>query len=347
MGILGRKPNVASLARKGDVEGLAEATCYRELERTSPETVNDVGIPVRTDAILALGQHGADAGQEAVVAALRDPADRVRCAAIRVLYARKRAGVLVQALRWLPAGKGQSRAFAARAVLGLQESLSAAAVANALIHNEDEELLSDEDEPLIQILIGEERAEQADELIRLLVSSLADERTIVADRAGELLLRLAPASTDALVAELRTGPAAAEAAYVLSRMANPQTLDALVEGLGHSDPRARAESAAALAELQDPAAVKPLLSATHDTDHGVRAQAGLALDRLGTAAVIVGVAALLEPIVREAVRSAPAEPQPKAGSRPRPARRNTRSRKSNGGPPDVGDPPSNKKPRAA
>jgi HEAT repeat protein len=336
MGLLERKPNVESLARREDLEGLVEATCYRELVRASPDTVSDQGIPVRTEAILALGELGPDAGEEAVAMALRDPADRVRCAAVRVLYARKQAGVLMQALRWLPANKGQARAFAVRAILGLKDSLTAAVLADALVHSEDEELLSEDDEPLIEVLLGEERADETAELIQLLVSSLADERTIVADRAGELLLRLAPASTEALVTELRTGPAAAEAAYVLSRMANPRTLDVLVEALGHGDPTVRAESAAALGELQDPVAVKPLLSATHDVDHSVRTQASRALDRLGTAAVIVGVAALLEPIVVEAVKSA-------AKGRAQTARRKPRGHNSNGGPPDVADPPSSKK----
>jgi HEAT repeat protein len=326
MGLLGRKPSVESLARNEDVEGLVEASSYRELVRKSPESVSDLGVPVRTEAILALGELGADEGQEAVAIALRDPADRVRCAAVRVLYARRNAGVLVQALRWLPVGKGQSRTFAVRAVLGLRGSLRAS-LADALIHNENEELLNEDDEPLIQALLEDEaEAEDEDELIELLVSSLADERAIVADRAGELLLRLAPASTEAVVDELRTGPAAAEAAYVLSRMADPQTLDALVDALGHGDPRVRAESAAALAELQDPAAVKPLLAATHDRDHGVRIQASRALDRLGTAAVIVGVAALLEPMVQEAVTSAAKAPR-------QPARRKSQARRSNGGPP--------------
>ena len=340
MGILGHKPNVESLARREDLEGLVEATCYRELVRTSSDTVKDQGIPVRTGAILALGELGPDAGEEAVALALRDPADRVRCAAVRVLYARKQAGVLMQALRWLPADKGQARAFAVRAILGLKNSLTAAVLADALIHNEDEELLNEDDEPLIQVLLGEERGEETAELIQLLVSSLADERTIVADRAGELLLRLAPASTEALVSELRTGPAAAEAAYVLSRMADPETLDALVDALGHWDPRVRAESAAALAELEDPVVVKPLLGATHDADQNVRTQAGRALDRLGTAAVIVGVAVLLEPMIQEAVQSA-------AKARPQSARRKPRASQSNGGPPAAADPPSTKKRPAA
>ena len=292
MAILVRKPNVELLARKRDVDGLVRAAGYRKVERTSTKTVRDLGIPVRVKAILALGRLGADS--ETVAAALRDPADRVRRTAVRVLYDRKEAGLLVRALRWLPAGKGQSRALVRRAVLALQESLAPAALAEALIQGENEELLNKEDEPLIQALLEEERAEETDEMISLLVSSLADERGIVAQRAEELLVRLGPASTDALVAELRSGPAAADAAYVLSRMANPETLDALVEALGHFDPRVRAGSAVALAELRDPVAIRPLLEAAGDTDQDVRTQAGLALDRLGAAALIVGVATALE-----------------------------------------------------
>jgi hypothetical protein len=332
MDLPGRQPNVESLARHEDVEGLVEATSYREPVRTSPEPVNDLGVAVRTDAILALGDLGGQAGQEAVASALRDPADPVRCAAVRVLYARKQAGVLVQALRWLPAGRGQSREFALRAVRALRESLTPVALADALLQSEDDELLNEDDEQLIMALLEGHRADDAEELIQFLVSSLADERTIVADRAGELLLRLAPAGTDAVVTVLRTGPAAAEAAYVLGRIGDPQTVDALVEALGHNDATVRAESAAALAELQDPVAVKPLLTATYDADHRVRIQARLALDRLGTAATIIGVAALLEPMILEAVEAATSRAKGDADSRSPPVRRQRRSRRSNGAP---------------
>jgi HEAT repeat protein len=302
---LARKPNVKSLSRREDVEGLVEATSYRELTRTSLENVTDLGIPVRAAAILALGELGPRAGHEAVVLALRDPADRVRCAAVRVMHARQDADGLVQALRWLPTDEGQSRIRALQAIRGLHESLTPAALADALIHRDDEELLSEDDAPLIHGLLEEEQGTTVDDLIQLLISSLADERGIVIDRAGELLRQLAPATTEAVVAELRTGPAAAEAAYVLGGIADPQTLDALVEALRHDDPTVRAESAAALAELQDPAAVEPLLlRATEDKEHAVRMKAGKALERLGTVAVIVGVASLLKPMIDDAIAAA-------------------------------------------
>jgi HEAT repeat protein len=334
IGVLGRKPKVESLARDEDVEGLVEATSYYELVRTSPEAVSDLGIPVRAEAILALSELGPEAGKKAVAGALRDPADSVRCAAVRVLHARQEADALLEALRWLPATEGESRELALRAVLGLRELVTPVVLADAMIHGEHEELLDEDDEPLIESLIEQGGGDAGGALIELLVSSLADERGIVVDRAGELLRRLAPAGVEALVAELRSGPAASEAAYVLGTIADRKTLGPLVEGLGHNDPRVRAESAAALSELRDPAAVKPLLAATHDADHGVRTQATRALDGLGTAAVIVGVAALLEPVIREAAWAGAGEAEGEAKARPRSEARKPRSRRSNGGPPD-------------
>jgi HEAT repeat protein len=134
------------------------------------------------------------------------------------------------------------------------------------------------------------------------------------------------------------------AAYVLGSIGDPRTLPALVDGLRHAHPRVRRESACALAELQDPAAVKPLLRATRDPDHAVRTQAGMALDGLGSAAVIVGVAALMRPLVEEAVRTAIAAPDSGTDSGSDrwgpPSRSRSRSQYPNGRPAREPEPPS-------
>jgi HEAT repeat protein len=338
-----RKPNIKSLVRREDVDGLLEAASYKELAPASEGGVSDLGIPVRVDAILALGTLAPEHARGAIAAALRDPADRVRCAAVRVLHALHEVDVLTAALQWLPGERGHSRTLASQAILNLRESIAPAAVADAVIHREDDDVLGDQDAQLILALLDDQAAAASDEVLELLIVALGDARGIVIDRAAELLVRLAPESVDALVDELRAGPNAADAAYVLGRIGDPATVDVLVKGLRHRDPRARAESAAALAELQDPVAVKALLRVTHDPDHTVRSQAGKALDRMGTIAVIEGVAELLRPVVRDAVRStmrqaeddADAEkPQPRSASRRRP-----RPPHSNGGPPESAHPP--------
>jgi HEAT repeat protein len=336
-----RKPNIKSLVRREDVDGLLKAATYQELISSSAETVRDLGIPVRADAIVALGTLAPEPGRQAITAGLRDPADQVRCAAVRVLHALDEVDVLAEAVRWLPQ-KGHSRKLTLQAIIDLRKSVRPSAVADALVHREDEHLLGEQDAQLILALLEHERADVTDEVLELLVLALGDERGIVVDRAAEMLVRLAPESIGALVDELRTGSNPTEAAYVLGRIGDPRTLDPLVKALRHRDARVRAESAAALAELQDPAAVEPLLRATRDSEHSVRTQASAALDRLGTTAVIFGVAALVQPMIVEAVRSAIPRPEVEVDGRAKPrrspARRQSRSRRSNGGPPEATDP---------
>jgi HEAT repeat protein len=340
-----RKPNIKSLVRREDVDGLVEAASYQELAPGSDGTVSDLGIPIRVDAILALGTLAPERAQGPIAAALRDPADRVRCAAVRVLHALQEVDALTEALQWLPTQSGNSRTLASQAILNLRTSIRHSAVVDAVIHHEQDDLLGDQDVQLILALLEEATEDATDEVLRALIVALDDERGIVVDRAAELLVRLAPESIDPLVHELREGVNPADAAYVLGRIGDPRTLNVLVKSLRHRNTRVRAESAAALAELQDPAAVKPLLRATHDPEHSVRGQARVALDRMGTVAVIEGVAELLRPVVREAVRSAipQAEAESDGGSQQRrsSARRRPRSSRSNGGSPEAVDPPVN------
>lgn len=301
MGLLGdRKPKIESLAREGDAEELAEAALYEERKPGPSGGMRDFGVPIRAEAIAALGALGPDQGQEAVELALRDPAERVRVTAIRVLHGRRKADVLARALRWLPGGESQSRKFALRAVYDLRELASPRMVAEAMVGREDDSQLGDDDAPLIAWLIEEQRPEQKQELTRALVSALGDSRTVVADRAAELLVELAPSSSAAVLAELEGGSATSEAAWVLGQIGDPETLDALMEGLAHEDPATRRECAAALGALRDPLAVRALLRATRDPEHSVRIEAGDAIDQLGNAGVILGVAALLRPAVLEA-----------------------------------------------
>jgi HEAT repeat protein len=338
-----RKPNIKSLVRREDVDGLLEAASYQELVPGSDGTVSDLGIPVRVEAIMALGTLAPEHAQGQVAAALRDPADRVRCAAVRVLHALEEVDALAEALQWLPTERGHSRTLTSQAILNLRNEIRPSAVVDAVIHHEDDDLLGDQDVQLILALLEDATEAATGEVLQVLIFALDDERGIVVDRAAELLVRLAPDSIDPLVEELRQGVNPADAAYVLGRIGDPRTLEALVKSLRHRDTRVRAESAAALAELQDPAAVKPLLRATHDPEHTVRSQARVALDRMGTVAVIEGVAELLRPVVRDAVRSAMPQPEVESdgGNRQRrsSARKRPRSSQSNGGPPKAVDLP--------
>jgi HEAT repeat protein len=287
-----RKPNVRSLARKGDVDGLIAAAGHSAV-LTGPDGPVDAGAGVREEALFALRDIAPDRAGHVFAAGLADPSDRVRCAAVVAVYAQRDSGQLAKAVASLPAS-GKSRGMAARALLELHEPGTSAALVTALVHRKGNAPLDDSETALVPALIrAEEDAAAVTTAVDLLVAALADERDIVAQRAERLLLELRPASTDALVAELADGAAAHRAAVILAAINDPRTMHPLMQGLTHTDSRVRSQCAYALGELRDPAAVERLLEATRDSDHEVRVRAGAALDRMGTAAVAVSVAALL------------------------------------------------------
>jgi HEAT repeat protein len=297
-----RKPNVKSLARAGKVEGLVEASQYRELLPGSDGFQLDVGAPIRAEAILALGEATHDGDREAIVRhltqALTDPVDRVRCAAVMALYRLEEPGPLAEAVAKLSSDKGQARVMAIRALLALRAPGSSARLAATLLHRDDELALGETTE-VVATLIDEEGTPDASRaVIELAIAALGHERSAVAFRAQELLERVGPASLDLLVEELRKRNASWRAAAVLGKMKDSRALEPLVAALEHPDPRMRSQSCVALGELRDPAAAEALLAATQDSEYEVRTRAGEALDRLGTAAIVVSIATLLRPLIQ-------------------------------------------------
>jgi HEAT repeat protein len=304
-----RKPNVQKLVRRRDLEGLVEAASFQDIVANPNGPPFDIGVPVREEAIVAMGELGPSTGNGIVAGALRDPSDRVRVAAVQVLYARGDVEPLIEALGWLPADAGHSRQLALRAVLELAESRSARPLARALARRTGDDPIREEEVQLLKSLMGEEKcAETVHDVVEDLIVALADARAIVADRAVDLLVSLTPASTQGLIAELDAGAAPDRAALALSRIKDTRALEALVRALGHRDPRVRAESAGALGELRDPAAAEALLRATRDPEHVVRTRASRALDQIGIVAVVFGVSALMQPMIHQAVAAAQALP---------------------------------------
>jgi HEAT repeat protein len=291
-----REPNVKSLAREGDIDGLIKAAGHTELATGAEGTTLDVGARIREEALLALRDLALDRAGEAFAMALADSSDRVRCTAIVALYERGDSELLAEAVPRLPAENGRSRGLAERALFELHTPGSTSRLADALVHRHDLLPLTEEDEALVPALVGaEERPEALTEVLHILISALAHQSDIVTDRAEALLVRLGTASTDALLRELADGAAAHKAATVLGDIRDPRALQPLVAALSHPDPRVRSQSCFALGELKDPLAVEPLVEATRDPEHEVRVVAGAALDGLGTAAVAASVAALLRP----------------------------------------------------
>ncbi len=298
-----RKPNVQALARKGDVDGLIKAAGHTELiPEPDGRTTVDVGVRIREEALLALRDVAPERAGPVFVTALGDSSDRVRTAAVVALYERGDSERLAEAVVRLPAARGQARATAVQALLKLHHAGSSSKLANALVYRPDYDALSEEEKALIPALLrAEERPEAAGEVVDLLISALADAQEIVAERAEALLVRLGPASTEALVRELAAGATPDRAAAVIGEIKDARALQPLVAGLCHPDAGVRSQCCSALGKLRDPAAVEPLLQATQDPEHEVRVLASAALDSLGTAAIALSIAALLRPMLGEAV----------------------------------------------
>jgi HEAT repeat protein len=228
------------------------------------------------------------------VVALGDSSDRVRTAAVLALRERGDSDHLAEAVAELPAARGRARAIAVRALFELRKPGGSSKLAKALVHMQDSRPLSDEEAALVPALTrAEARPEAGREVVQELISALADERRIVAERAKALLVRLGPASVEELVRELAGGVVPHRAAAVLGELKNGRALQPLVAAVSHPDARVRSQACAALGELRDPAAVEPLLQATRDPEPRVRVLAGAALDGMGMAAVAVSVAAFL------------------------------------------------------
>jgi HEAT repeat protein len=303
------KPNVKALAKREDADGLVAAAGYQDLVPAPGEGMLDRGAQVREAAIVALGALGPETGAEAVKAALTDPSDGVRVAAVRVLFAWQDTVSLATAMAWLPPERGHSRPLAMRALLELRRPECASALTRALLTAPGDAPIGDDEATLLGLLLeADEDAHASADVVEELLVALADERDAVADRAEELLVLLAPTSTEGVIAELGAGAAPHRAAAVLAQIKDTRALEPLMQGLVHRDSRVRAECASALGELRDPAAVEALIRASRDPEHRVRAQAGWALDRLGMIALVVGVSTMIRPMIHEAVEAGEARP---------------------------------------
>jgi HEAT repeat protein len=303
------KPNVKALARRGDADGLVAAAGYQDLIPASGDGTLDRGARVRQEAIVALAALGPEVGADAVRAALTDPSEEVRIAAIRVLFAWEDAVSLAAGLAWLPADRGHSRPLAIRALLELRRSACAPALTRALVTAAGDEPLDVDEATLVKLLLdADEGTDAPAEVVEELLVALGDERDPVAERAEELLAMIAPMSIEDVIAELKAGAAPHRAAAVLAQIKDMRALEPLMEGLLHRDARVRAECAGALGELRDPAAVEALIRATRDPEHRVRAQAGWALDRLGMVALVVGVSTMIRPMILEAIEGEKTRP---------------------------------------
>jgi HEAT repeat protein len=289
MGLSLRKvPDVGALARQGDVRGLIAAAAYSELRTSRDGETFDVGSAVREAAILKLTDVARGEADAVVAEAIRDPADRVRCAAIRGLYLSGESVQVAEAVGWLPV-EAPSRALAISAILKLADPKSAPVLARSLIEGSVDGLWAQEVEAVAKLCESTARRSPLGRVMSVLLEGLEDEREDVAGRAEDFLTWFGEDATRAVTAALHRSAAPERCVRILGRSAGAEALMPLIEALEHVDAGARTEACAALGELRDPLSVQALISATRDHDHAVRVAAASALDRIGTVAVLAAL----------------------------------------------------------
>jgi HEAT repeat protein len=290
------------MARKGDVEGLIDALSYGDVVADRDGRQTDLGIRTRQEAAAALGEHGDDSAVDPLVTTLlRDQSQHVRVASVRALshlrwpsaiepLARVVAALVGDDSKWL-------RTEAIQALVEIGDPSAAVALAEHLVHRDEPPRLTDSDREAFEAMPGSDLGGTNDHVISRLVDCLAEADEAVHARAAEILRWLREASLDPLLEALRDDQRRAGAVVALGALHDARAVGPLVDVLDDPDPEVRRRVAWSLGELHDPIAVESLIRVTRDENYEVRVAAGQALDRLGSVAVVLGVAAFVRPML--------------------------------------------------
>ena len=277
------------------MNGLIAAARYGDLTSGGQPRLRGLEAAVRQEAVVALAAAGRDQALEAVEERLSDPADRVRCAAVRVLAVWGETEALEAAVAQLPADGGNARDMARRALVRLRKCQDDADPPAAGAEEEGPQHVEADPEPEPEETAHPDPEPQPQE-----TADPEPQPEGPADRSSAEPERMEDDRGEVLVAALRDDADAPGAVVALGRLGDRRALRPLVDALEHPDSEVRARSCAALADLRDPAAVEPLLRATRDPEYRVRTQAAEALDRMGNLAAIVGIPALVQPMMADA-----------------------------------------------
>lgn len=320
-----RHPNVEKLARKGKVERLVGALSYEDAIVDRQGVAVDLGTEVRRAATEALAAMDSPEAFDGLLRALGDPQPIVRLTAVRGIHGSKNpraAERLSQVVvDWSRPEDARAREEALRALESLRDPSAPRLVAAGLVTRTADLDEAADAELLRRLAFGGERAALAatvDDLVTRLRERVAPERV------RSLLVWLAPASVDPLIAALADDGSRHDAILALGAAHDSRAVEPLCEVmLGGYPVRERAAAASALGEIRDPGAVESLLIATGDTEYDVRSAAGDSFDKLGNAGIALAMSALVRPAlangsapVREAM-PAPADVRGRPAAAPR------------------------------
>jgi HEAT repeat protein len=313
MGILRRRqPNVRRLQRAQDLEGLARALEYREFVSDKEGRRVDRGARVRAEAVEVLAKAEDPRVVDALVRGLRDDTSYVRLKAIEAVRGRRDDRVLealaegVGALPLAPdadALRGQLhsldpvRAKALDALLEFGDPRAPQRIAAHMIYRSGAEPLTETDEWAFRAALAAMPHGGGPELASSIAVLLGHERPEVRGRAQAVLRWIGHASVEPLITALQQPHLRGLAIPPLGELGDPRAVQPLLDMLSDPAPATRRAAVRALGELRHPSCVEGLMLAAHDEDHGVRTEAIEALDKLGTAAVVVAMHDVFEPML--------------------------------------------------
>ncbi len=284
------------MGRRGDTDRLAAVLSHHDRAIDRDGRMVDLATVYRIQAVRVLADLPGPPALELLARAALDEDAQVRRAAAKALGARTaEAAAAADALafaitRW-PEGDAGGLGAAERALRGLQAPDRATALAEHILETAP-------GGPAFDVLFADLLADGADDgestrIIEQLVEALGAEDEDRREQAGRLLGTLGPEPVPNLLAALRDEGRRPAVAIALGRTQDRRATPALVEALSDPEVGVRRAAAAALEGLADPRSIEALLHATDDDDYEVRRTAIDAVDRLGSVAVIVGVAASL------------------------------------------------------
>jgi HEAT repeat protein len=294
-----RRPKIARLTRRGDVDRLIKAARYRDYVRDVDGRAVDVAGSVRHDAMVALATFDDPRISEVAIEALDDDQLDVRRAAIFAIRSRADLHAAPGLVEHLGAWDAPQLQLLRDDALDALMEMKHAPLAEPLAHvlsNSHVELTPDGAE--LQTLGALVAQQDGDEVAARVAAALVDQMAARAE-AGRLdatlavLTALGGAAIEPLVMALDHDRSRPYAALALGRIRSPHAVDSLIYVLADSSRPGRAEAAWALGEVRDPRAITLLFQATVDPDYEVRAAAVTALERFGATAVVLGVAAII------------------------------------------------------
>jgi HEAT repeat protein len=303
----GRKPDVAKLRRRGDLAALREAVGYQETLADRTGRALDLGVGIRVQAVIALSDFYGPEVTSVLFDALGDRDERVRLAAVRALRETRSedaSEALLQALAAWPDDRGAAtKAEALDALLELGDGELPQRFVLKLIRDRPDRPSAAKREVLealfrVEALISGDgrRGTAARSVAERVVPLLEDESPYRREHAETVLGWVSREVPDLLLDRLR-GPTRAPAARLLGPSRDSRAVEPLAHLLADPDPEVRVAAARSLGQLRDTRAVESLLLATRDSEYAVREAADAALDGMGVAAVVVGLAALVRPML--------------------------------------------------